>query len=435
MAVDSPVLINDWWVYLRFSMGSTHLNPNDKQIHNAKKIYNGLIAQGYSAAAAAGILGNMQTESGLSPGALDSHLSSLPNNGEHLADLTNTVMLGYASQNDSGYGTGLIQWDSYTTTAPAGNVIASFAIRYGYEWYDGDCQLYRLQREFETDSTYHFWNPNNHTPAITWAEFKNFSGTPEVAADIFRQCRERSSGDATGNQNRRDNARYWYDYFGGQPPVPTDWISGEDFATIALSYDGQYIPYDQCDCLDFINLVWHNIPAVDSNIDLGRINGRYGTNTLWRSTRTFNTTDPYGQNPTNELWVKDDLGTIEALFGGSLPAGCLLFHQISEAGPPPIPSYYAGDGIGNFAHVGIYCGNNEVMQSGGQDGRSIPGGGVHKSAFDITAWNYAAFCVYVDPTQQPPTPPEPPEMSAIQLLMMFRTCKQEGKKNAIRQPV
>ena len=150
MSVDAPVLYNGYWVYLRDSMGSSHLNPSDKQITNATKIYNNLIQQGYTPEAACGILGNMQTESGLSPGALQRHLSTLPNNGEHLADLTNTVMLGYADQNDSGYGTGLIQWDSYTTTSPAGNVIASFAIRYNYEWYDGDCQLYRLQREFET---------------------------------------------------------------------------------------------------------------------------------------------------------------------------------------------------------------------------------------------------------------------------------------------
>ena len=426
MAVDSPVLINDWWVYLRFSMGSTHLNPNDKQTHNAEKIYNGLLAQGYSSAAACGILGNMQTESGLSPGALDSHLSSLPNNGEHLADLTNTVMLGYASQNDSGYGTGLIQWDSYTTTAPAGNVIASFAIRYGYDWYDGDCQLYRLQREFETDSTYHFWDSNNHSPAITWAEFKNFSGTPEVAADIFRQCRERSSGDATGNRNRRDNARYWYNYFSGQPE-PGLWIDGETFALLALAYNGLYLPYATCDCIDFINLVWHDIPYTPADVDLGRIGERYGTNTLWRSTRTFPTADPNNNYPTLELWWKGSIEECESIYG-YIPAGTLLFHQISEEGPPAIPPYYAGDGIGNFAHVGIYCGNDQVMQSGGQDASTIPGGGVHLSVYDPSAWNYAAFCVYVDPTYQPGPGPEPGTIESL-LLMWTLNNRRRPIKN------
>lgn len=437
MAVDPVVLYNDWWVYLRYSMGSTHLNPNDKQIHNATKIYNNLISQGYTSIAACGILGNMQTESGLSPGALDGHLSTLPNNGQHLADLTNNVMLGYASQNDSGYGTGLIQWDSYTSTAPAGNVIASFAIRYGYQWYDGDCQMFRLQREFETDSTYHFWNANNHTPSISWAAFKQFTGSVSEAADIFRQCRERSSGDPTGNQNRRDNAQYWYDYFGDTPtpPTPTDeWIPGTDFAALALAYDpdvtGQQIPYSQWDCIAFVNHVWRDIQVVLQN----NYNLPSGTNTLWRENTpdypslvlTYNTTSPDGQNPTPVLWYKDTISNCIAQYG-DIPTGALLFHQVSDQGPPAIPSQYAGDGIGNFVHVGIYCGNNEVMQSGGRDSASVPGGGVHKSTYDSSAWNYCAFVVYVDSTGTGPTPPPPPPPTPWIQNNIYILCLQRKK--------
>ena len=418
MAVDSPVLYNDWWVYLRDSMGSSHLNPSDKQIHNATKIYNALLAQGYTPEAACGILGNMQTESGLSPGALQNHLSSLPNNGEHLADLTNTVMLGYASQNDSGYGTGLIQWDSYTPTSPAGNVIASFAIRYNYEWYDGDCQMFRLQREYETDDQYHYWYANNHNPSTTWAEFKAWTGSVTEAADIFRQCRERSSGSPTGNQYRRDNAQYWYDYFSGgpTPPTPDDWISGTDFSTLAVAYDpditGVQIPYSQMDCIKFVQTVWRDIQAVSSSDTLC---SPLGTNTLWRTNtvqypnlvKTFNTTSPDSQNPCPVLWYKDTIANCILQYG-AIPAGALLLHQISESGPPAIPSQYEGDGIGNFAHIGIYIGNNEVMQSGGRDSSSVPGGGVHRSTYDPSAWNYVAFVVYVDPTGGGPTPPPPP---------------------------
>ena len=439
MSVDAPVLYNGYWVYLRDSMGSSHLNPSDKQITNATKIYNNLIQQGYTPEAACGILGNMQTESGLSPGALQRHLSTLPNNGEHLADLTNTVMLGYADQNDSGYGTGLIQWDSYTTTSPAGNVIASFAIRYNYEWYDGDCQLYRLQREFETDSTYHYWTANNHNPPITWAEFKGFTGTPETAADIFRQCRERSSGDPTGNQYRRDNARYWYDYFSGgpTPPTPEDWIPGTDFATLALAYDpdvtGQQIPYTQMDCYKFVQTVWRDIQSVSSTDRLCNPVSQWGTagtNTLWRQnispypTWTFNTTSPDSQNPTPVLWYKDTISNCISLYG-EIPTGALLFHQIGENDNPNIPAYYRGDGIGNFAHVGIYCGNNEVMQSGGRDSGSVPGGGVHKSVYDSSAWNYVAFVVYVDctGTEPPPPPPPPPPWILNHLYLIINQRK------------
>ena len=443
MAVDAPVLYNNFWVYLRYSMGSTHLNPSDKQKHNAEQIYNGLIAQGYTLEAACGILGNMQTESGLSPGALDSHLSSLPNNGEHLADLTNSVMLGYASQNNSGYGTGLIQWDSYTTTAPAGNTLVSFAIRYNYEWYDGECQLFRLQREYETDSQYHYWYANNHTPAVTWAQFKNWTGSVSEATDIFRQCRERSSGDPTGNQNRRDNAQYWYDYFKDvppTPPVPDDWISGEDFSTLAVAYDpditGHNIPYSELDCIGFVQKVWRDIDAVSSSDTLC---SPLGTNTLWRTNtsqypnlvRTFNTTSPDNQNPCPVLWYKDTISNCIAEYG-EIPAGTLLFHQISEAGPPAIPSQYAGDGIGNFAHVGIYIGNNQVMQSGGRDSSSVPGGGVHRSTYDSSAWNYCAFVVWVDPTGSGPTPPPPPPPTLPNWLLMFYNKNRRLIKNVKR---
>lgn len=413
-------LYNGWYVSAEWSdIGPSTGSYSTYQEHNATLLHDWAIGQGWTENAAAAMIGNIQVESGIDPAC------SYPKIGNSLATIGNTYASNYP---DNAYG--LVQWKGRGSTDPNNNQLVGYAIRYGYQWYDGEIQLQRLTWEYTNSQKFHPQTVDG--VYYTFASFAASTATPETLAKVWMVCYE---GTYSVLSNRQNNARTWYNYFAGQPPVPTDWISGEDFATIALSYDGQYIPYDQCDCLDFINLVWHNIPAVDSSIDLGRIGGRYGTNTLWRSTRTFNTTDPYNQNPTNELWVKDDLGTIEALFGGSLPTGCLLFHQISEAGPPPIPSYYAGDGIGNFAHVGIYCGNNEVMQSGGQDAGSIPGGGVHKSAFDITAWNYAAFCVYVDPTQQPPTPPEPPEMSAIQLLMMFRTCKQEGKKNAIRQPV
>ena len=449
MAVDDPVLYNDWWVYLRYSMGSTHLNPSDKQKHNAEKIYYGLIAQGYTLEAACGILGSMQTESGLSPGALDGHLSSLPNNGEHLADLTNTVMLNYASPNDSGYGTGLIQWDSYGTAhLPHGNVIASTAIRNNMEWYDGDLQLLRLNNEYQYDpsggggisgETYTFWYPGNHTPRTTWAEFKNWTGSVSEATDIFRQCRERSSGDPTGNQNRRDNAQYWYDYFSGgpTPPTPDDWITGTEFSTLATAYDpditGQQIPYTQMDCYGYVQTVWRDIQAVSASDKLCNPVSQWGTagtNTLWRQnispypTWTFDTTSPDNQNPTPVLWWKGSIAECESQYG-EIPAGALLFHKIGEDDNPQIPNYYRGDGIGNFAHVGIYIGNNEVMQSGGRDSGSVPGGGVHRSAYDSSAWNYAAFVVYVDPTGSGPTPPPPPPPSLRNWLLFWYTNKQK----------
>ena len=191
-------------------MGNAYGTPSDKQKHNAEIIYNLLRVFGYNQAAACGILGNMQLESGISSGALESGTAAaLPGGGEHFSDLTNAVMLSYCDPNDSGYGTGLIQWDGYTSTPPAGNQVASFASRYNSLWYDAEIQVFKLEAEYIYDPsgwggvngvTYQYWTPNRVSPPVDWSVFKTYPGTPEDCADIFRECRERSSGDPSGKE-------------------------------------------------------------------------------------------------------------------------------------------------------------------------------------------------------------------------------------------
>ena len=266
----------------------------------------------------------------------------------------------------------------------------------------------RLMYEYTNNKQ---WQSHTYYGIVwTWSNYVTNERTPEESARIWCGCYEESSGIT----ERQDNARYWYDYFDGTTPtpVPDDWVSGDTFAGYALSYEGQYLPYTQYDCIGFVNLVWKDIPIVSQNgWDLTS-----GTNRLWRSTRTFNTTDPNNNNPTNELWYKDTIANCEATYGG-IPTGALLFHKIGEDDTPQIPDEYRGDGIGNFAHVGIYCGNDEVMQSGGSDGSSVPGGGVHKSAYDSSAWNYVAFVVYVDCSNSAAGDDDMPIW--LQLLTMF----------------
>ena len=416
-------LVNDWWMTTDTggSMGTTDTSGiSDKQKHNAEKVYNYFSSLGWSLSAIAGMLGNMQLESWLSPALIQgTHRSQLPNSASNLTDVPNSVMINFYGS--SGYGIGLVQWDGYTSTAPAGQKLVSFAERYGYTWYDGDTQCFRIQREQETNIQ---WQ-NGTVDGIywTWANYVNTTETPEKAAHAWRVCYEvaASGTDAT----RQANARYWYDYFEDTPPVPplpTNWISGTTFSSMAVNYDpaitGVNIPYSQMDCIQFVQTVWRDIQAVSSSDTLC---SPLGTNTLWRTNtndypsliKTFNTTSPDGQNPTPVLWWKGTIAECESAYG-EIPAGALLLHQISEAGPPPIPSQYAGDGIGNFAHVGIYIGNNQVMQSGGRDSGSVPGGGVHRSTYDSSAWNYVAFVVYVDCTGGGPEPPPPYEPTWFQ---------------------
>ena len=408
---------NDWYVRTDGRIGpwtvTTSQQPTTEQIHNATKVYNYFAALGWSLSAICGMIGNMMHESTLDPAFIQAtHRNQLPNSAANLSDVPNSVMLSFYGSGANGIG--LVQWDGSTSTAPAGQKLVSFAERYNMIWYDGDCQVFRIKREQETNIQ---WTSHTYYGITwTWSNYPTNNRTPEEAAHIWRRCYEVA---AAGDEESGANARWFYDYFSGgptppTPPTPDDWIPGTDFSTLALAYDpdvtGQQIPYSQMDCITFVQTVWRDIQAVSASDVLC---SPLGTNTLWRMnvspypSKTFNTTSPDGQNPTPVLWWKGTVSECEQQYG-SIPAGALLFHQISEAGPPAIPSQYAGDGIGNFVHVGIYCGNNEVMQSGGRDSASVPGGGVHKSVYDSAAWNYVAFVVYVDCTGTGPTPPPPP---------------------------
>ena len=436
-------LINNWWLTTDTggSMGTTNTSGiTEKQKHNATNVYNYFSALGWSLSAIAGMLGNMQLESWLSPALIQgTHRSQLPNSAASLSDVPNSVMINFYG--NSGYGVGLVQWDGYTSTPPAGQKLVSFAERYNLNWYDGDTQCYRIQREKETNIQWQngtvdgiYWNWNTY---ITNTE------TPEKSAHAWRVCYEvAASGTDT---TRQENARYWYDYFHDvppTPPIPDDWISGEDFSTLAVAYDpditGHNIPYTELDCYGFVQKVWRDIQAVSSSDTLCNPASHHtGTNTLWRmnvspyDNWTFNTTSPDNQNPCPVLWYKDTISNCIAEYG-EIPAGTLLFHKIGEDDRPEIPSYYRGDGIGNYAHVGIYIGNNQVMQSGGRDSSSVPGGGVHRSTYDSSAWNYCAFVVWVDPTGSGPTPPPPPPPTLPNWLLMFYNKNRRLIKNVKR---
>lgn len=429
-------LVNDWWLTTDTggSMGTTNTSGiTAKQQHNATKVYNYFNALGWSLSAIAGMLGNMQLESWLSPALIQgTHRSQLPNSAANLSDVPNSVMINFYGS--SGYGIGLVQWDGYTSTPPAGQKLVSFAERYNLNWFDGDTQCYRIQREQETNIQ---WQ-NGTVDGIywSWSTYITTTQTPEKAAHAWRVCYEVAASGT--DPTRQANARYWYDYFSGgpTPPTPGDWITGSAFSALATAYDpditGVQIPYSQMDCIEFVQTVWRDIPAVSSS---DRLSSPLGTNTLWRTNTSqypslvnvFNTTSPDSQNPTPVLWYKDTISNCITDYG-SIPDGALLFHQISESGPPAIPSQYAGDGIGNFAHVGIYVGNNEVMQSGGRDSGSVPGGGVHRSTYDSSAWNYVAFVVWVDCSGSGPTPPPPPPDFPYWLALWYTNKKEKGTR-------
>ena len=114
---------------------------------------------------------------------------------------------------NGGFGIGLVQWDGDTPTAPAGQKLVSFAMRYNLNWYDGDTQVFRLRREKETNIQ---WQAQTLGSTYwTWEEFVNSEETPEDLAYVWRVCYEVAAGGT--DQTRRENARYWYDYFIAHP--------------------------------------------------------------------------------------------------------------------------------------------------------------------------------------------------------------------------
>ena len=456
-------LINDWYMTTDSGgqMGTTNnTGVTNYQKHNATKVYNYFNSLGWSLSAIAGMLGNMQLESWLSPALIQgTHRSRLPNSASSLSDVPNNVMINfydsYYGLSNGGFGVGLVQWDGYTATSPAGQKLVSFAERYNLNWYDGDTQLFRIKREKETNIQWTSYTINGIR--WTWDNYPTNTQTPEVSAHVWQACYEVS---ATGTlPTRESNARYWYDYFYDnppEPPTPTGWITGAEFADLATAYDpaitGVNIPYDSKDCFAYVSMVWHDIPAVASTDKLvSPQSPSSGTNSLWRQNMTnypvwtFNTTSPDNQNPTPVLWYKESISNYLA-DNSDLPTGCLLFHKIGEDDTPVIPSYYRGDGIGNYAHVGIYIGNCQVMQSGGRDASSVPGRGVHRSTYSSltsssfqAAWNYMAYVVWVDTSGSEPGPgpgPEPPDPGddiLKYLLLWYNNNKRKGvKKHVIR---
>lgn len=398
MAVDQPVLYNNAWVYLRDSMGLNYGGANDKQKHNAELFYNLLRVFGYSHVSACGILGNMQTESGLSPGSLSGATSNLPNDGEHLADLPNSVLFNW--NGNYTHDTGLISWNG-NSQIDGGNVVPSFAIRYGLNWYDWELQLFRLEMEYIYDpsgwggvngSTYNFWYPVSGTASITWANFKTFTGSVSDAADYFRMYRERSSDSSSGIQHRRDNAQYWSTYFNGYS-VTTEVSNTLNACMAYLFRDSQY-PYSQYDCIHFANLV---------RARLGIPQMTNGTNSLWRNVGG------------NFLWWRGTLQECLDLYG-SVPQGAYLFKCYPEGTPgyDSIPEQYRGDGVGNFDHIGIFTDLGlGVMQSGGYDVTPPSGfNGVHDTRTRLNEtppwWTHVAFGNNITFPQTPPPVPTLP---------------------------
>ena len=115
-------------------------------------------------------------------------------------------------------------------------------------------------------------------------------------------------------------------------------MTGKQFAENALSPSWNKYTYEQLDCQAFVEAV---LKAVGIRKPDGSVYNWTGSNSMYRNYYSWR-------------------GTIDECIRkfGYLPEGAFVYVW-KESGQP---SGYK-DGLGNFSHVGIYCGNNVVRDS------------------------------------------------------------------------
>lgn len=176
--------------------GTSSLNEF-QQAANANYIYDFLIARGFTPAAACGIIGNIQRESSLNPGAWENY---------------NDISAGY----------GLVQWTPATkflNWARDMGIISSASATAINSLATGgtsnktllmDAQLYCML-EFIGNPGEFFEPANNHSGHdMTIASYKTSTLSPEILAIVFHDHFERSADDTAGLNLRSTYARNWY---------------------------------------------------------------------------------------------------------------------------------------------------------------------------------------------------------------------------------
>ena len=185
---------NNYWI-----ASDQYLNQQHRD-ENAKLVWDYLTALGWTPQSVAGILGNMDVESSMNPALIEGRgYHTLPTNATVLAITTQT-------------GVGLVQWTGTTPTAPAGQKLASFAIRYNKEWYDGELQCFRLEREYDTDLQFDHGTVDG--VSYDWQVYTTSTETPEQLAKVWQTLYERGG---TDTQTRQEKARYYFNLYNRMP--------------------------------------------------------------------------------------------------------------------------------------------------------------------------------------------------------------------------
>ena len=184
---------------------SNALNRSQMEI-NATYIYNALTSRGWTLNAISGILGNMQAESSINPGRWQG----------------NNVGVGPAY--------GLVQWDPFTK-------YTNWASSRGIDASAMDSNLLRIDYEIANNLQWIATSQYN----FSFSAFTTSNESPEYLASAFLKNYERAGVEV--EEQRRENARRWYEFLGGiTPPTPTDVKKGK-FKWVLYSRKLRYKTY------------------------------------------------------------------------------------------------------------------------------------------------------------------------------------------------
>lgn len=226
----NPVLYNGWWSSTDQNIGPYNITsgspiPSNEQLHNAYKLkaFFESWAEGWTLSAICGTIGNFMHETTINPARVQAtHVGTAdwPYPIATFEDVPNSRMIDFydhSTKPRGGYALGLAQWDGHNdpSTVPYGQKLVSYAIRQNMNWYDGNLQCRRLRAEFDNDLQ--FKHKEVFGTTWTWQRYITNTRTPEVSADIWRECYESPQA---GFPETERNARWWYDYFTQNPKPP-----------------------------------------------------------------------------------------------------------------------------------------------------------------------------------------------------------------------
>ncbi len=164
--------------------GNRYLSEAETK-NNAEIVYSVLLGKGWTVNAICGMLGNMQSESGVNPG----------------------IWQGLIEGSGGGGGFGLVQWTPWTN-------FTNWADSHGYAWDDGNAQLKWID---EVTASFGQWIPTT-AYNLSFAEFKQSTQNVEYLASAFLKNFERAGVEV--ENERRSQAVTWFNYFKGSDINP-----------------------------------------------------------------------------------------------------------------------------------------------------------------------------------------------------------------------